>query len=132
MHRSLEGAAGTWHEMRRCMPHGSLPPCGGGTGRGVATRHEREVSPVQKDSIPTAGLHLLGRRYKTKVVRVVPPSLSLPHKGGGNHVAPLCPTANQRTRRCVHALAPARGRQRRVIASHVLSRDERPRRSALA
>src|SRR5215475_5891779 len=23
------------HEMRRCAPHGSLPPCGGGTGRGV-------------------------------------------------------------------------------------------------
>src|SRR4029434_8590303 len=26
-------------ELRRCAPHGSLPPCGGGTGRGVATAH---------------------------------------------------------------------------------------------
>src|SRR5439155_26298660 len=33
-------------ELRRCVPHGSLPPCGGGTGRGVAiTRRAREANP---------------------------------------------------------------------------------------
>src|SRR5262249_2753600 len=35
-------AAGALRELRRCAPHGSLPPCGGGTGRGVATRHKAE------------------------------------------------------------------------------------------
>src|SRR5262245_26738939 len=55
---------------------------------------------------------------KQRAVRVAPPSLSLPHKGGGNAVAPLCPTAGSirvHARRCVHALAPARGRQRRGL-----------------
>src|SRR5712691_11470796 len=39
MHISSRGksTAGTSRELRRCEPHGSLPPCGGGTGRGVAT-----------------------------------------------------------------------------------------------
>src|SRR6266568_489072 len=31
-------------ELRRCVPHGSLPPCGGGTGRGVATGTARDVA----------------------------------------------------------------------------------------
>src|SRR5919204_6761201 len=38
-----------------------------------------------------------------------PPSLSLPRKGGGNDVAPLCPSPATYPRsalRCVHALAP--------------------------
>src|SRR6185369_6961840 len=28
-------SASTLRELRGCVPHGSLPPCGGGTGRGV-------------------------------------------------------------------------------------------------
>src|SRR5215831_10080161 len=48
-----------------------------------------------------------------------PLSLSLPHKGGGNRVARTFVTHSTRLRhfqRSVHALAPARGRQRTVIS----------------
>src|SRR5215831_1793553 len=37
------------------------------------------------------------------------PHGSLPPCGGGNAVAPLCPAADQHSRRCVHALARTRG-----------------------
>src|SRR5215510_803788 len=37
-------SAGTLCELRRCAPHGSLPPCGGGTGRGVAIKHRPRSS----------------------------------------------------------------------------------------
>src|SRR5262245_65222964 len=42
--------------------------------------------------------HLLGLRYQTDAGRVVPLSLSLPHKGGGNAVAPLCLSATIHSR----------------------------------
>ena len=36
---SESASTDTLRALRRCAPHGSLPPCGGGTGRGVATKH---------------------------------------------------------------------------------------------
>jgi tripartite-type tricarboxylate transporter receptor subunit TctC len=39
-------------DLRRSVPHGSLPPCGGGTGRGVATHSERAIVTLQKDVTP--------------------------------------------------------------------------------
>src|SRR5262249_3551067 len=67
-------AASTLRELRRCAPHGSLPPC-----------------------------------------------------GGGNAVAPVCPTADQHSRRCVHALARKRGPRtwRRSSAERVEDARER-------
>src|SRR5262249_37120213 len=109
MHTSLEVLQAHCMRCEGACHTVPSPLAGEGQGEGWRQGTEPKVSPVQKDSRPTAGAHLLGHRYKTKAVRVVPPSLSLPRKGGGNHVAPLCPTANQRTRRCVHALARKRG-----------------------
>src|SRR5215813_4444741 len=43
-------------------------------------------------------------------------SLSLPHKGGGNAVAPLCPTADQHSCRCVHTLARKRGPSAKIAS----------------
>src|SRR5689334_21192473 len=63
--------------LGRAVPQRSLPPCGGGTGRGVASNTER-------------GAFLLAHfanNMKSNVVRVLPLSLSLPHKGGGNRGA---------------------------------------------
>src|SRR6267142_1293037 len=76
---------------RRCAPHGSLPPphVGEGQGGGWPRSTEREASPVQR--LENDGwLHLLCFGYETHAVRVLPPSLSLPHMGGGNVVALLC------------------------------------------
>ena len=46
---------------------------------------------ARTDSRMTAGC--IGR-YETEAVRVLPLSLSLPHKGGGNDVALLCLTTS--------------------------------------
>src|SRR5262249_20168098 len=43
-HWSAHASAG-W-EMRRVAPHRSLPPCGGGTGRGVAANSESGTTPL--------------------------------------------------------------------------------------
>src|SRR4029453_14083569 len=91
-------------ELRTCVPHGSLPTCGGGTGRGVEIKRKREpiLRPDRERELRTAfGL-------KAVAVPVLPLSLSLPHKGGGNVVAPHClsPT-NAPAIRSDEALAPA-------------------------
>src|SRR5262249_1899217 len=39
-------------ELRRPVPQRSLPPCGGGTGRGVATRAELAVVNSREDIAP--------------------------------------------------------------------------------
>src|SRR5215510_1240262 len=44
-----KSTAGTLRELRRSKPHGSLPPCGGGTGRGVATGDEIAIVASRKD-----------------------------------------------------------------------------------
>src|SRR5262249_33725018 len=48
MHTAVEVAASTFREWRRCAPHGSLPPCGGGTGRGVAAKHQAEARSMRR------------------------------------------------------------------------------------
>src|SRR5689334_15778130 len=50
----------------------SLPPCGGGLGRGVA----QQTVPVVVDARRTVSAR--------ENPSVAPPSLTLPHKGGGN------------------------------------------------
>src|SRR5437899_11396819 len=65
---------------------------------------------------------------------VVPPSLSLPRKGGGNVVAPLCPSPAPHAHvapRCVHALALPRGRAElrgNSNSAHLALGKERPSR----
>src|SRR5689334_16325952 len=99
MHTSPMCAASTLRELRRCAPHGSLPPCGGGTAGGVASQPPDRRSPRTKTRDRQLANTSLGPTCTTKEVRVVPPSLSLPRKGGGNAVAPLCPTADQHSHR---------------------------------
>src|SRR5882672_7059163 len=83
MHTSQSFAA---EKLRRREPHGSLPPCGGGTGRGVATAHDPASAHRSQKS---------GESWSSfAAVPVVPPSLSLPHMGGGNAVAPLFHTSH--------------------------------------
>ena len=48
-------------------------------------------------------LHYPDLGHETDAVRAAPLSLSLPHKGGGNDVAPLCPIADQRSVVRLHA-----------------------------
>src|SRR5258708_30335919 len=69
------------------------PHVGEGQGEGWRRNTEREVRPVHKRENDGC-LHLLDRRYETEAVRVVPLSLSLPHRGGENAVALLCLTAS--------------------------------------
>jgi hypothetical protein len=74
---------------------------GEGQGEGWLRSREREASPVERAS-NNGSLHLLDFTYQTDAVRfVVPLSLSLPHKGGGNAVALPCPNTGP----------PSRGRQ---------------------
>src|SRR5215470_10095109 len=46
MHTSLSVYAKAGLRLGRAAPQRSLPPCGGGTGRGVATRTVREAASV--------------------------------------------------------------------------------------
>ena len=73
-------------------------PClvGEGQGEGWQRSTKRETSPVHRHE--NGGLLFSSLRYETDAVRAVPLSLSLPHKGGGTGVAPLCPIANQQSR----------------------------------
>src|SRR5882672_335928 len=88
----------SWRELRRCAPHGSLPPVGEGQGEGWRRSTEREVGLVHR--LENERCCVLDHRYETEAVRVVSLSLSLPHRGGGNVVAPLCLTSQQHSRTC--------------------------------
>src|SRR5215470_3837354 len=48
MHTSANELADVACGRGRAVPHRSLPPCGGGTGRGVATNTEREACPARR------------------------------------------------------------------------------------
>jgi hypothetical protein len=81
------GYANEWAEIGRAAPQRSLPPCGGGTGRGVRRAHCTSfASEANKEwqtvvsSLRKGASVLLGASWP-------PLSLSLPHKGGGNRVA---------------------------------------------
>src|SRR5262245_9528826 len=75
------------------------PLVGEGQGEGWLPSTERENVHRHENG----GLHFSGLRYETDAVRAVPLSLSLPHKGGGNDVAPLYPIANRHSRIRLHA-----------------------------
>ena len=103
------------------MPHRSLPPCGGGTGRGV--QQARRLFPMrrgQKRSSLLSCLGLYGGLVSRSAFYRHPPPCPSPARGEGTvwH-APSPLTQCVCGQRCVHALAPARGRQRKVIASHL-------------
>ncbi len=93
------------------------PLVGEGQGEGWRRLTGREACP---DASTEAGcICLLDRRYRADAVRVVPLSLSLPHKGGGNAVALLCPTLSQHSRirsqmcACLSAFAGTNGDRHR-------------------
>ncbi len=83
------------------MPHGSLPPCGGGTGRGGGDKVPSAKIILRADQTRKATRTVFVRvALETGIMPVVPPSLSLPRKGGGNAVAQLCPISSQHSRIC--------------------------------
>src|SRR5262249_24938182 len=65
--------AGVLLEMGRAVPQRSLPPCGGGTGRGVQQRCIWSVSSLGRTSSPALRGH--------------PAPCPLPARGGGNRAA---------------------------------------------
>ena len=73
-------------EMGRVVPHGSLPPCGGGTGRGVATNTEREVAKVIEIIEPFAAtLARTGRTpsNRREILRTIGQALLAHHRMSG-------------------------------------------------
>jgi ribosomal protein L11 methyltransferase len=102
--------------LRRAGPHRSLPPCGGGTGRGV----RQKLSPEPPPSPPLPrhqGVHARLRRAMGGGS-----SPSLPHRQ-----CPLAPTARSRSRTIldigtgtgVLAIAAARALRCRVLATDI-------------
>src|SRR5262249_30730576 len=107
------------------------PLVGEGQGGGWQRSTEREADPMRRDENGDCQLFRLSD--KIAAVRGVPPSLSLPHRGGGNDVARLCPSPDihsrvlfkvlsySRTLRAgVSGLSPARWRASvsRPVSSH--------------
>src|SRR6266850_1919819 len=112
----------TAEKLRRCEPHGSLPPCGGGTGRGVATAHRARTClqrAISRNQESWSGL-LSGIGLETTAVLVVPPLPVPPPHGGRERCGTALPHFSRcirvRVKTCVHALAPARARQWRGLA----------------
>src|SRR5436853_352886 len=71
--------ADTLRELRRCAPQRSLPPCGGGTGRGVLHALPLLVFALQQTR-PAVVLECV-RETSLALGALSPPlSLSLPHK----------------------------------------------------
>jgi hypothetical protein len=115
MHTSLDMYAKAGLRLGRAVPQRSLPPCGGGTGRGVL--QARCLFPMRRGQKRFSLLFVsCSARSISFVLGVLspPPSLSLPRMGGGNRVARTFATHAMCTRvdsqRCVHALALPRGR----------------------
>jgi hypothetical protein len=108
--------------MGRAVPQRSLPPCGGGTGRGVATKHRaRDCSRFANDG----RLHLTGlldRRYEPKAALLYPPPCPSPTRGEGtlwNRSAHPQQTHLRAAPTC--ALALPRGRTTHTVFSVVTS-----------
>src|SRR5215470_19326759 len=74
--------------LSRAVPQRSLPPCGGGTGRGVQRALPLSCINGPTKCEPAVGLKsfLCGISFALGALSP-PPSLSLPRKGGGNRVA---------------------------------------------
>src|SRR5207245_1987252 len=71
--------------LGRAVPQRSLPPCGGGTGRGV--QQARRLFPMRREQKHSSLLFVSwsARRISFALGVLSPPlSLSLTHKGGGN------------------------------------------------
>src|SRR5215831_12250941 len=67
--------------------------------RGGDEERSAKLVPSQTRELRLTTL-FVGFRQETDAARVLPLSLSLPHKGGGNDVAPLCSTADQQSLKC--------------------------------
>src|SRR6266478_5743265 len=109
MHTSAnEYADAVWRRAEQCHSVPS-PLVGEGQGEGWRqTPSARLVSSTDSQRWPAA---FIGSQHGTDAVRVVPLSLSLPHKGGGNRgvrtfaTQAMCPRMD--FQRCVHVLAQA-------------------------
>src|SRR6266403_2074594 len=101
MHTSSSTYANAGLPMGRAVPQRSLPPCGGGTGRGVQQATARVSDPrLNHRTLDISNLH----RICFAPCALSPPlSLSLPHMGGGNAVARTFATHDQRNSRRGHA-----------------------------
>ena len=85
--------------LSRAVPQRSLPPCGGGQGEGY-NKHSICFALKSNTYSQPRFLGLCTGLSSLLCASSPPLSLSLPHKGGGNAVAPLCSTADQHSRRC--------------------------------
>src|SRR5919198_6211506 len=97
-----------------------------GEGQGEGWRRTLSARLVSSTDSQTMAGSIYWPQHETDAVRVVPLSLSLPHKGGRNAVALLCPTADTtcvHSCTCVHALAR---RERGGVRGYRLSRDPIP------
>src|SRR5258705_13710965 len=100
-------AACGWAEQCHIVPS---PPRGGGTGRGV--EHALLFDTCDPTNAASNSSRVCRRGEPRARCFVPPPSLSLPHKGGGNRGArtfatrAMCP---RWTSRDVRALAPLQG-----------------------
>src|SRR5438132_1071219 len=98
-------AAWRWAEQCHSVPSPLVGPCGGRDRERGRTR-TTSLSQIVREFVSEASLEL--------GFSSAPPSLSLPHKGGGNRGAltfathAMCPRMD--FQRCVHALALPPGR----------------------
>jgi hypothetical protein len=73
----------TLHEWRRCAPHGSLPPCGGGTGRGVGDEAPSARLVSCKKSRERQLAAFVRSRLRTDAALLYPSPCPSPTRGEG-------------------------------------------------
>src|SRR5882672_5836321 len=74
-----------WRWAEQC-PIVPSPHVGEGQEGGYRQSAERDARSLRRP-YDDGSVYLLDLRYKANAMRVIPPSLSLPHKWGGNRVA---------------------------------------------
>src|SRR5215813_8940571 len=101
MHTSLEIPQTHCMSGEGARPTVPSPLVGEGQGEGWAMKHRaRGLSRAKSRERRLAAF--VRSRLRTDAALLYPSPCPSPNKGGGNAVAPLCPTADQHSYRCVH------------------------------